>query len=1492
MRIRVAYEGGEESWCQLNDFELVHEKADENISEALFAKVDADSSNPNPGNSSTAQADEANQKVCPSLQQEEQNEVQNDSPASPIVEVAGMRLRECDFSGMLAEKQGQHMQGTREWLLESIRRWSEHKQDDSKRLLWVMGGAGTGKSVVSAVAISRLGGSVVAWHFARHDNPSANEPTVLLRSVCAMCCRRLPGFRAVLGQEEEGALAKAMTSAKPDQVFATLIEAPLCSLDAADRAAGRTRAPVVLVLDALDEVAHGGLLAMLSLLKQDFERLPPWVRVPVTSREQACILDCVTAIGPGVVETVGLRVGEQRNLQDVQAYLREIARTTGFTQYRLSDLECEASRHFGVDLTGALEPIGQAVDKSRETYATALQAAREVDEAGFVGVMELTGIRDATLRQPADNIESLYSLSGMAREVMRGALAKEWVLDKNISTPVDGTAVEWVEEAVDPGLKGKESALRKIRDKYDGDASQMKDICRVSLIYTGLGGIHRGLKGLQALEGWVMVSCKNKYASPTPLGYADINCLFSVPVKDKPPVLCEVQLHMQSVLDAKTLAHEQYEFIRSELPRLCRDTSADAQSLQDFIFKRLDASQLDAAVMAMNKKAQGLFIYCRMLADSLQQKKREREGSLSFADLEELPAGLHSMFEENFQRVFPSSQANWWAASHSMICLAVGAMEPLPIELMVEVLKWDDATRARVCELTSLLFPVRKGRVRVLHKSVVDWLTAPGRADQTHTVSAADIASAHLNLASSGLTALEGLLAQPSKKNPSPSQAYALSHTITHACEAGSAHRLELQARLQPLLDRLGFVAAKLDAGLLQSLLANYKMAAQYFGGETIVATLRFLRSHVGILAGEPTALYQLASQRDQDLSSPSSVGRDKRIRVWDLEDGEEDISIAYEPGEAKHKGFNSDWLLRPLAYSGEEEERLAVGTSNGQVLVFDPVTGSKLQQIAVTPGWALGQLMFSKDGALLLASSDDGTARLIDMVTNEQKVAFTDGHMGGVVSAALSPDGKRVSTGCTYGRLVLWDAWSNAGHALAYGTDDSRTFIKETATGKTTCLGRTTAWVWQAVWSQDDELLATCSSDRKLAVWQLDSKKLFLVPGHAHRVAAVAFAGAGSERIVTGSMDKTVKVWDTASIVSGNILPPPAGQNYRVLVTLRGILHPVQGQVVTAQGFHSWVEISSLVGTDDTTGEPMRQLCGKVQHPGCVIKALNLAPPTGGQGGVRIVTMCIGNQVFDWSSMGHVIISSSAGQPLWVHTASQHQSSVGVPPSDVAARSASRTLAVMFRNGVVCLYHSDNYALLCTFSHAQPEVGHQQTRFVEARAVAFSPDGAGIVTAYHNSVRMWRRAPDGKRVTEEGPLGFVADCGGVMELHFATVTAVPGMAFDCDLVVGGATGLDVWRPLREGDGTMAGFQHSMRVAPRIAHGCSMNFSPSGQLLMVVDNLSLRVFHVRSWDLKHVYYGSFVCGDFLDENKHLGGTADGRIMSLSAIRPKPVVFLP
>jgi hypothetical protein len=60
-----------------------------------------------------------------------------------------------------------------------------------------------------------------------------------------------------------------------------------------------------------------------------------------------------------------------------------------------------------------------------------------------------------------------------------------------------------------------------------------------------------------------------RYASPTPLGYADINTVFSVPVGNR-NVLCELQFHLKSVLAVKKEAHEYYEVVRTLISRICK----------------------------------------------------------------------------------------------------------------------------------------------------------------------------------------------------------------------------------------------------------------------------------------------------------------------------------------------------------------------------------------------------------------------------------------------------------------------------------------------------------------------------------------------------------------------------------------------------------------------------------------------------------------------------------------------------------------------------------------------------------------------------------------------------------------------------------------------------------------------------------------------------------------------------------------------------------
>ena len=59
-----------------------------------------------------------------------------------------------DFSAIIAEKRGQHLQGTREWVFDAVEKW--RVDTDAAKLFWLVGGGGTGKSVAAAELLARL----------------------------------------------------------------------------------------------------------------------------------------------------------------------------------------------------------------------------------------------------------------------------------------------------------------------------------------------------------------------------------------------------------------------------------------------------------------------------------------------------------------------------------------------------------------------------------------------------------------------------------------------------------------------------------------------------------------------------------------------------------------------------------------------------------------------------------------------------------------------------------------------------------------------------------------------------------------------------------------------------------------------------------------------------------------------------------------------------------------------------------------------------------------------------------------------------------------------------------------------------------------------------------------------------------------------------------------------------------------------------------------
>ena len=203
---------------------------------------------------------------------------------------------------MWHEKLSAHLKGTREWAFAEIFAWLD--ASDAEQLSWLMGGGGVGKSVLTAELLRRAfdRGRVVAWHFCRHDNPQQSMSTELLRSLAAMLCSRLPGYKEALGTVS----AELLTLADPKELFEALFTAPLKEIKSPDM-------PQLIILDALDELPKEGQKALLDVIAAQLSTLPKWLRLFVTSREEPQIKAALNKFNPKE-----LRADEAKNRADVE----------------------------------------------------------------------------------------------------------------------------------------------------------------------------------------------------------------------------------------------------------------------------------------------------------------------------------------------------------------------------------------------------------------------------------------------------------------------------------------------------------------------------------------------------------------------------------------------------------------------------------------------------------------------------------------------------------------------------------------------------------------------------------------------------------------------------------------------------------------------------------------------------------------------------------------------------------------------------------------------------------------------------------------------------------------------------------------------------------------------------------------------------------------------------------------------------------------------
>jgi WD40 repeat protein len=290
------------------------------------------------------------------------------------------------------------------------------------------------------------------------------------------------------------------------------------------------------------------------------------------------------------------------------------------------------------------------------------------------------------------------------------------------------------------------------------------------------------------------------------------------------------------------------------------------------------------------------------------------------------------------------------------------------------------------------------------------------------------------------------------------------------------------------------------------------------------------------VLRGHTRYVYPVAFSLDGRWIA--SGGWDNTVRLWDartgeaacapLDNGDLVKTLAFSPDGSRVVSARQDRLQVWEVATGQRLEEIRVPAPNILAVAFRPdgatlaaldgsggttvvsaATGAVVARLRLGVGHDTKALAYSPDGRWLAGAAPDlTTVCLFDAHTYERSAQFA-GHKGVIRSVTFSPDSRRLAS-CSMDRTVrLWQIDSGACQELSGHTDD----------------------VFAAAFHPDGTRLATAGRDRAVWLWDLATgQEVARLQGHTSYVWSLAFSPDGAT-LASGSGDFTVRLWDTAPL-------------------------------------------------------------------------------------------------------------------------------------------------------------------------------------------------------------------------------------------------------------------------------------------------------------------------------------------------------------------------